>query len=415
MILPEGLKKLEEYSIYEKKFEEFYQAHKKIVIFGTGKPSSIFTEYLNERKLNFEFYCVTKRRTLPIPSVKEFDEIKDEIDSSYGIAVAMSNGRIAVEHMRSRNVVDNVFYCPEFLMYCKLLKAREASEKVAFENHSIKSIGDYRLREDTFYIVCPEHIGETSYALSLVNAFKKEKNVGRVCAIVKKAHGGIPDLFHSVDEKLVSDELVEICEGFSILNEIWKCRNYLFANYHQEYGNMHVTSIFKSIMCIDESSELEKIGCARNELSEDHWQSVILMPHAHAVPRLSVSFWEKLAKIFVKNGYEVYTNVVDETEYVIEGTRAASESLVDMAAFAERCSLVIGLRSGLCDLLALTKANMVVIDTSENLHKQFNLDVISASTYSVLCDPESDIDETIEMVLRNAKLLLPGIADMQIT
>ena len=86
------------------------------------------------------------------------------------------------------------------------------------------------------------------------------------CLIVKNAHGDIPDLFRSVDDKLVSDELVEICLGFSSFNEIRKCCNYLFASplkpdfmQDQEYFNNTFVSRYKSLMCVDEKSELEKV------------------------------------------------------------------------------------------------------------------------------------------------------------
>ena len=73
------------------------------MIFGTGPCSAEVTKYFNHRKLKFEFYCVTKRRTVPVPNIKEFDEIKDEIDDSFRIVVAMNNGDIAIAHLRSRN------------------------------------------------------------------------------------------------------------------------------------------------------------------------------------------------------------------------------------------------------------------------------------------------------------------------
>ena len=385
------------------------------MIFGTGPLSSEVTKYFNHRKLKFEFYCVTKRRTVPVPNIKEFDEIKDEIDDSFGIIVAMNNGDIAIAHLRSRNVVDHVFYSKEFLFYVHLWKSRQSSERVVFEDDSIKNIGNYKLREDTFYIVCPHRIGETANAASLVNAFKKQNHIDRVCLIVKNAHGDIPDLFRSVDDKLVSDELVEICLGFSSFNEIRKCRNYLFCSpvkpdflQDQEYINKHFISRYKSLMCVGERSELEKIE-SKKIFMKSSQKSVILMPHAHSALRLSNSFWEKLASILAENGYAVYTNIADETEYVIEGTQALYKPLADMPAFAEGCSFVIALRSGLCDLLALTKTKMVIINTGGLRSKVWDLEVVSDKIKNVSLDPQWDDEENLTMLLRNA-----GISDITI-
>ena len=411
MIYPDNLtvnlKRLKDYSIYEKEFDEFYQAHKKIIIYGTGWVSALVTRYFEQRNLKFEFYCVTKKKVdrkewmKNNDQIKEFNEIRDTIDDSYGIILAMNecNSREVAEYLRLRNVENNVFNCPEFLYYLTLCEYHNNFTKVVMEGNSLKRIDGYRLREGTFYMVCPGGIGDTLAVASLVYAFKKENSVDRVCLIVSERQSDLPDLFNSADEKIVSDELIAICCCFSLFSGIKKCQNYLYGHYWTKDIKFHIfdevlLSCYKEFMCIDERSERERARFARGNthgaFSQENYQdSVILMPHANTVELLPTSFWEKLAVKLVENGYVVYTNIRDETEYVIPGTHAISKSLTDTAVFAEKCSLVIALRSGICDLLAFSKAKMIVIaPTGQDFYDKPEFDDLTDTARRVLFDPK---------------------------
>ena len=112
---------------------------------------------------------------------------------------------------------------------------------------------------------------------------------------------------------------------------IWKCQNYLYG--HFEVGIQHhfftdtLLSHFKNIMCIDGKIERERARFKASNSQENERKSVILMPHANTVSLLPFSFLEKLAGKLIENGYVVYTNIKDKTEYVIPGTCASSRSV----------------------------------------------------------------------------------------
>lgn len=419
--LKSNLKRLKDYSIYEREFNKFYQAHEKIIIFGTGWVSALVTRYFECRNLKFEFYCATRKSRKKEwiknnDQIKVFDEIRDTIDDSYGIILAMreSNVREAAEYLCLRKVTNNVFICPEFLYYLALYVYHNNFAKVIMEDDSLKSIGGCRLREDTFYIACPYGIGDTLGVASLVHAFKKENRVDRVCLIIKKGQGDLPNLFDSVDDKIVSDELVAICKDFSIFSGIRKCQNYLYGHIVVEKIQYYIftdtlLSHYKELMCIDERSERERATFVRSNSLDIYQNSVILMPHANTSKMLPISFWEKLAGKLVENGYVVYTNIKDETEYVISGTYAISKPLPDIPSFAEKCSLVIALRSGICDLLAFSKTKMIVIvPTWFSFYDKPEFDDITDSVKRVSFDPKRDDEENIMMVLKSANLLLGG-------
>ena len=81
--------------------------------------------------------------------------------------------------------------------------------------------------------------------------------------------------------------------------------------------------------------------------------------------------------------------------------------LVDIPALAEKCSLVIALRSGICDLLALSKTKMLVIVPSrEDYLDKPEFDDITGSADRVLFDPKCKDEENITAVLRRDDRLL---------
>lgn len=89
-------------------------------------------------------------------------------------------------------------------------------------------------------------------------------------------------------------------------------------------------------------------------------QTIILSPYAFSVPEIEMKIWERIAAFYKKNGFHVVTNQQNSSECPIKGTVAVSLPLDEMYLFAEYCGTFIGLRSGLCDLLAFSRCKMVV-------------------------------------------------------
>lgn len=133
--------------------------------------------------------------------------------------------------------------------------------------------------------------------------------------------------------------------------------------------------------------------------------TIIVMPHESSARRLPLSFWEELCRELSKN-YTVYTNTKDETETPIKGTSAVSESLKDMTNICEQCFAVISIRTGMCDLLAFTKANLIVLNTESEQITAWNLKEVFFRKNIINIDCRDRIDE--EKLKKNIMMELEG-------
>lgn len=249
------------------------------------------------------------------------------------------------------------------------------------------------LKHDTFYIVCPYGIGDTLYAASLAESLKSFRSLSNICFIVKKSHSQIPDWFDYIDEKIVSDEIVNTLNLFSIFLGKWEMKNYLYGHFRKdtngailsEYGDCEVKNMIyrykKLVFHLPAESILEEPKILPDELLFQKLmttynldsQSIILMPYANSAALLSEHFWEILANLLIDLGFTVYTNVKGSEELAIPGTTALRADLATMAAICEFCRLVISFRSGICDVLAFTETNLIVINGSEYHLNEWNL------------------------------------------
>lgn len=273
------------------------------------------------------------------------------------------------------------------------------SSSVIFEDYLI-GLENYEFSKERYYIVCPYGLGDTLYVSAFVKELKKQHGIKSVSLIVKESHAAIAEMFDAVDEIIRSDKLVEKLNVFSISTETWQLKNYLYGHFkksvqqinYEEYDEKKYSMLElyrKFVMNIEEDSPLDMITY-KNE-NDDHLNfisdaSVIIAPYAHTAKLLPVVFWEKVVDVLLNKGYEVYTNIA-KNEKEIKGSRALCVGLADIAKCAETAKCVISIRSGLCDVLAFTKARLIVIDTDQGLTDCWRLndirnDIIYAESYN---------------------------------
>ncbi|MBR3516855.1 MAG: hypothetical protein IKO10_11125 [Lachnospiraceae bacterium] len=296
---------------------------------------------------------------------------------------------------------------------CKRLESKGVEEVYVDEERYSSSIicddyliglEDYEFSRERYYIVCPYGLGDTLYVSAFVKELKKQHGIKNVSLIVKEAHAPIAEMFDAVDEIIRSDKLVEKLNVFSIATETWRLKNYLYGHFkkniqqisHDEYDEKKYSMLGlyrKFVMNISEDSPLDLITYKNK--NGDHSipmsdASVIIAPYAHTAKLLPVTFWEKLVDVLSDKGYEVYTNIA-KNEKAIKGTRELYVTLADIAKCAEIAKCVVSIRSGLCDMLAFTKAKMIVIDTDSGLSDGWRLDVIRND---IICTESYNKSET---------------------
>lgn len=395
-------------------FFEYCAKFPRLAIYGAGDVGRMVAEFMEKEGVPFECFCVSEKPEMRMHDGHEVKRIDEAAVSGaeMGIIVAVSQKNAgAILHLLDGRDY-SYFYSTEFLFQLFERKCRESASKVLVQDGYICGISDIAFDRDILYICCPASIGDTLYTAAFVRAYKKENPSARkVCLILKKGHRELGGLFEAVDETLISDEIVETLDRYSLYTQTWGLKNYLYGHfkksihfvYDPEYDQEGCSTILaryrKLVMGLPDDAEPESMVLNRDAVQMKH--EVVIMPYARTAKMLPDLFWEELAGKLIQRGYFVYTNIGGGKEKAIQGTMPMAESLLDTALFCERCSAVIALRSGLCDLLGFTKANLVVVNTSEELANEWNLKDVFArdGIYNVNCFETEDFQKKFDVIM----------------
>lgn len=180
------------------------------------------------------------------------------------------------------------------------------------------------------------------------------------------------------------------------------CDHYRYSVFHLKEGSMpEVPNIHKKDK---ESKEyVQKIFADKELLPQ---KTAILMPYANTASMLSVSFWEELAKKLWDRGYVVCTNSSGEDEPVIKGTKELFFDIRYGVEMAEEAGVLIGLRSGLCDVLSTAKAKKIILypdrlygaDSFIKFYSLNRMELCQDASEIVVSDSEP-VEEVVEKVL----------------
>ena len=247
----------------------------------------------------------------------------------------------------------------------------------------LRTVGNHSFDKETLYILCPAGIGDTLYAAAFVEAIKKEMNCESVVLITKKAHTCIGKMFEAVDDTISSDNLVNKLEEFSIYTGTWNLKNYIYAHMKKNrchtflseyYDNqdLNIVDYYRKVLLnLPETAELSKLPRKTNYVNK-HVKKVILFPYAATAKMLPFTFWEDIAKNYISQGFDVYSNTKDLSEEAVLGTQIYSGHIEETIKFCDD-SIVIAIRSGMCDVLAMSGARLFVLDTDPVFYNKWNL------------------------------------------
>lgn len=280
-----------------------------------------------------------------------------------------------------------------------------------YKNNSIDIVSQMP-NEQVLYVVCPCGIGDTLFVAAMINEYnlqytRKEK----ICFIVKENHGAIPDWFKSIDCKIISTELVVAIDFIAVIKQFWKGDNFLYGHfsknlfwilyesYYSFHGNM-IEKYRKLVFGLGEAGYLEKI-CIENSSKNSYKnldRTIVIMPYANSTQMLPFPVWEYIANDLENDGWNVLTNVKDDTEEPIQGTCAISTDIDSLVKMCRNVYAVISIRSGLCDVLAMTNTNtkLLVINLDINIAKEWNVKRINdRATINNIFVELKDTDEVV--------------------
>ncbi len=241
------------------------------------------------------------------------------------------------------------------------------------------------LRPDgTDLIVCPEHLGDTLWMAVFAGAYIKTHECESIYYVVKESQNEIVNYFPDIDGTVVmsNDEMLSL-RTYIITCNLW-CQDHIVYGFFREtltYKNDKFSFVQYSNGNNMIEARLQWLGLSNghkpskmlpldegddSELKQLFEKSILFMPSAWSVHPIPMSFWKSLAKSYADAGFTIYTNYNGlDYERMIEGTKPLSSSIMELARIAPYFAQVISLRSGACDLLAETPANLSVLYSYE--------------------------------------------------
>ena len=386
-----------------KSFYRYCARFSELVIYGAGDAGRMVAEFMEHEKIPIACFSTTSEPEQKMAGgyeVKKIDAIINSgTDTGIIVAVSKKNAGDMLRLLEDQKVF--YFYSPEFLYQLFRRKCRESASKVRVQDGYIRRIPGMEFDRDVLYLCCPASIGDTLYTAALAKACKEQDtSVRKVCLVLKAGHAELGKLFSGVDSWIVSDEAVETLERYSLYTQTWKLGNYIYGHfkktprleYYPEYHEAGCRTIVERygrlVMGLLKPAELEAFApCSLGGEKKEMGREVVVMPYAKTAELLPEAFWESLVFRLKQAGYTVYTNVGGAKEKAVQGTKTVTKSLLETARFCEGCAAVISLRSGLCDLLGFTNTKLIVVNTSEELSAEWNLnDVFSRDgIYNINC------------------------------
>lgn len=243
-------------------------------------------------------------------------------------------------------------------------------------------------KTNVHFIICPASMGDTAQVASYMTTYKKVRNVGRVIFVIKNWQEDLIKLFPAVDAVFpISDSYmfalgVYICQEnlfdsnnilyghFPTIND-WSFRffDHSFCNAVCTEPRLNLNDEYKGrILKIPLDSVADKISIPDYEANIDlreYKNSILLLPHARTENVNSNVFWHHLINNLKSNEdiNKIYTNAFLPNEDVLENTEKCSLKVSEICYIAKHLKRIIGIRSGMFDLLNLVpyKLSMDVI------------------------------------------------------
>lgn len=379
---------------------------KKKCIFGTGMHAKQTYVDLSQQGIRVDYFVdrvIPERESsfMGIPVINE-----DELNEEVSVIIASTAWKDITERLYQRGITD---------IYVDLHRYGE----VDVHKNYLCSVGKYTMNQKTLYILCPAGIGDTLYVAALAKAVKESySEKPKVCLITKKSHACIGNFFEGVDEVIGSDQLTGQLDLYSIATGTWYLRNYVYGHFkknlcqtfdseYMENENLSILSYYKRmILKVPDESKLDSFHYEPEDMDKrqiaeiigKNKRFVILMPYANTARMLPDELWKRIADFYINKGYAVYTNVKDETEQVIFGTLPVCENIYNMVGICSQAELVISVRNGMCDVLAMSRTSLIILDTDKNFYEKWNTGQISRNAVHIKAF-EDELDVVFQKVI----------------
>lgn len=206
--------------------------------------------------------------------------------------------------------------------------------------------------------------------------------------------------------------------NLKLLNDAWRWISSNPSEWFRGYKGLYFTELFRKFVFdlpdtsrprhpefADVSDQLNRIFKEKG-LTEK--KTVILSPYSNTLADLPDEFWLKITGALLDRGYTVCTNSSGDEEPAIDGSIPIFFPLNIAPQFVERAGILIGVRSGFCDVVSGAKAKKIILYDDRNrfyncsAYEYFSLNHMGLSEDAIEIEYHSDrYEEVVAEVISN--------------
>lgn len=222
--------------------------------------------------------------------------------------------------------------------------------------------------------LCNRGMGDTLYFCTYLKAYKEQFN-RRIVLIAAENHKFIIELYREfIDEVIYVSELQcnAMCKAFAH-DMVMKNMRFVFpkdAMLYLGYKGIRINDLPKIQLKLPESTSMyfpkvelnqESINFLLEKYQLFNKKLILISPNAVTIKKINKDLWHHIVKYYTERHYIVLTNLKNQGEKAIEGTIGICEDIGLIFELSKYVEKFIGLRSGLCDLLAFSTCDMQII------------------------------------------------------
>ena len=260
--------------------------------------------------------------------------------------------------------------------------------------------------KNTYFVICPYHIGDFLISGGLAHAIKKPKGKSNLKIIALQYLQKINVQFQGVDGFIfISQPQMNEIINYVHISENYVTQNYIYGHFkkykktgrfiadeelnfvqqynHDVYGLPVNTEIKKPVFKRISGTEIEKL---HTNCIIDKEKTIIISPYAYSAPNfLGMNFWTVLVSILKSKGFVVYTNIGNDREQPVPETLPLKTSFSELFYVGEKIRCFIGLRSGILDFLAFSQAKVFSINGVSNWDNDLKLIFPESNSHTFYC------------------------------
>ena len=245
-----------------------------------------------------------------------------------------------------------------------------------------------RKPSDGEIFISPFGIGDVVWVCTYARQYKRKLGYDNILLVAREYACAAAKLFPDIDDVMALDERQnDALKKYIATKGLYYENGIRYAHFHAvmhpesldlDFHERNFLEAYDHSIGIrrdDILSQMEIPNPIDDERAKVIKDSILLVPKAFSTGMLQADFWRAMAERMQSLGYKVFTNDDGHTE-AIPKTELFRASIEEIASYAKYFKAILAVRTGLCDLLAMTEANLHVIYLNQGGMDFFSLQML---------------------------------------